>query len=82
MGGVNASELAMSQSFIINLCELLDVPRPHPTLAQDYRHGGRISMVDTMTTVSRRIKLPTPRACVNSMHSAFLPARLRSRATS
>lgn len=34
--GVTASELATSQSFIINLCELLDVPRPHATPAQDY----------------------------------------------
>lgn len=34
--GVTASELATSQSFIINLCELLGVARPHPTPAQDY----------------------------------------------
>nr|WP_315240102.1 DNA methyltransferase [uncultured Albidiferax sp.] len=34
--GVTASELSTSQSFIIDLCELLDVPRPHPTPAQDY----------------------------------------------
>ncbi len=33
--GVTASELATSQSFLIGLCELLDVPRPHPTSAQD-----------------------------------------------
>ncbi|MEN9484921.1 MAG: hypothetical protein RJB37_2801, partial [Pseudomonadota bacterium] len=29
--GVTASELSTSQTFIIDLCELLDVPRPHPT---------------------------------------------------
>lgn len=34
--GVAASELATAQSFIIDLCELLDVPKPHPTAAQDY----------------------------------------------
>ena len=34
--GVTASELSTSQSFIINLCELLGVPRPHATLAQEY----------------------------------------------
>lgn len=34
--GVKASELATSQSFIINFCELLGVPRPHANKAQDY----------------------------------------------
>ena len=34
--GVTASELSTSQSFLIDLCELLDVPRPHPTPEQDY----------------------------------------------
>lgn len=34
--GVTASELSASQSFLIELCELLDVPRPHPTPEQDY----------------------------------------------
>ena len=34
--GVTASELSTSQSFIIGLCELLGVPRPHATPAQDY----------------------------------------------
>ncbi|PUE17835.1 MULTISPECIES: type IIL restriction-modification enzyme MmeI [unclassified Limnohabitans] len=31
-----ASELATSQSFIIELCELLDVPRPQATADRDY----------------------------------------------
>jgi hypothetical protein len=31
-----ASERATSQSFIIELCELLDVPRPHATADRDY----------------------------------------------
>lgn len=34
--GVTASELSTSQTFIIELCELLDVPRPHPTPERDY----------------------------------------------
>lgn len=34
--GITASELSTSQSFIIGLCELLDVPRPHATAEQDY----------------------------------------------
>jgi len=34
--GVQASELATAQSFVIELCELLGVPKPHPTPAQDY----------------------------------------------
>ena len=31
-----ASELATAQSFVIDLCELLGVAKPHPTAAQDY----------------------------------------------
>lgn len=31
-----ASERATSQSFIIELCELLDVPRPHAAAERDY----------------------------------------------
>ncbi|MBN8263336.1 MAG: class I SAM-dependent DNA methyltransferase [Xanthomonadales bacterium] len=34
--GVAASELSTSQSFLIDLCELLGVDRPHPTPEQDY----------------------------------------------
>ncbi len=34
--GVTASELATAQSFVIDLCELLGVPKPHPTPAQDH----------------------------------------------
>ncbi|MGC9163985.1 MAG: DNA methyltransferase, partial [Thiomonas sp.] len=45
--GVAASELSTAQSFVRELCELLDVPAPHPTPEQDYmferpvtfRHG-------------------------------------------
>ncbi len=50
--GVAASELATAQSFVIDLCHLLDLPAPHPTAEQDYmferpvvfRHGdGSVS---------------------------------------
>ena len=34
--GVAASELATAQSFVMELCSLLDVPKPHATPAQDY----------------------------------------------
>jgi hypothetical protein len=34
--GVTASELATAQTFVMDLCELLGVPKPHPTPAQDY----------------------------------------------
>ncbi len=34
--GVAASELSTSQSFLIDLCELLGVDRPHATADQDY----------------------------------------------
>lgn len=34
--GVTASELATAQSFVMGLCELLGVDKPHPTEDQDY----------------------------------------------
>jgi hypothetical protein len=34
--GVTGSELATAQSFVIELCELLGVPKPHATPVQDY----------------------------------------------
>jgi len=34
--GTTASELSTAQSFVIDLCALLDVPRPHPTPDQSY----------------------------------------------
>ena len=34
--GVQASELASAQSFVMELCDLLGVERPHPTLEQGY----------------------------------------------
>ena len=34
--GATASELSTAQSFVIGLCELLGVPKPHPSPEQDY----------------------------------------------
>lgn len=34
--GVSASELSTAQSFVMDLCALLGVDKPHPTLEQDY----------------------------------------------
>lgn len=34
--GVAASELATAQTFVMDLCELMGVPKPHATPAQDY----------------------------------------------
>lgn len=33
--GSGGAELANSQSFLVELCDLLDVPRPEPTLADE-----------------------------------------------
>ena len=49
--GSTASELSTAQSFVIDLCALLGVDKPHPTPAQDYmferpvtfRHGDGTS---------------------------------------
>ncbi len=41
--GVQASELATAQSFIMELCGLLGVDRPHPTPEQDYMFERPIS---------------------------------------
>jgi hypothetical protein len=43
--GVAASELATAQSFFIELCELLGVPRPHATPEQDYMFERPITFV-------------------------------------
>lgn len=34
--GVAASELATSQSFLLDLCELLEVDKPHPSEERSY----------------------------------------------
>ncbi|MFM2119352.1 MAG: hypothetical protein RL722_820 [Pseudomonadota bacterium] len=53
--GVTASELATAQSFVIDLCELLGVARPHPTPEQDYMFERPITFVhgDGSTSAGR-----------------------------
>lgn len=53
--GVTASELSTAQTFVIELCELLDVPRPHPTADQDYMFERSITFVrgDGSTSAGR-----------------------------
>lgn len=43
--GVSASELASAQSFVIDLCALLEVPRPHPTRDQAYMFERPVEFV-------------------------------------
>ncbi len=72
--GVTASELATAQSFVADLCELLDVPKPHATADQSYmferpvtfRHGdgtasaGRIDCYRRNCFVLEAKKLRSP----------------------
>lgn len=43
--GVSASELATAQSFVIELCELLGVEKPHPTPDQAYMFERPVTFV-------------------------------------
>lgn len=53
--GVVASELSTSQSFLIELCQLLGVDTPHPTPEQDYMFERPITFVhgDGSTSAGR-----------------------------
>ncbi len=53
--GVKASELATAQSFVMSLCELLGVEKPHATEAQDYMFERPITFVhgDGSTSAGR-----------------------------
>ena len=53
--GVAASELSVSQSFLMDLCRLLGVDRPHPTPAQDYMFERAITFAhgDGSTSAGR-----------------------------
>lgn len=53
--GVSASELSTSQTFLLDLCQLLDVAAPFPTVAQDYMFERPITFVhpDGMTSPGR-----------------------------
>jgi hypothetical protein len=93
--GVTASELSTSQSFVIDLCELLGVDRPHATPEQDYmferpvtfRHGdgsssaGRIDCYRRGAFIweSKKLK-PGATTAAGATSKAFDDALLRARA--
>lgn len=57
--GVAASELSTSQSFLIDLCELLGVERPHPTREQDYMFERPLTFLHADGSKSSgRVELP------------------------
>lgn len=93
--GVTASELSTAQSFVIELCELLDVPRPHATPEQAYmferpvtfRHGdgssaGRIDCYRQGAFIleSKKLKPGLQAAANSTTPQRFDDALLRARA--
>ena len=94
--GVRASELSTAQSFVIELCELLGVPRPHATTEQDYMferpvtfaHGdgstsaGRIDCYRRGAFIweSKKLKPGSAAAAMGATTKAFDDALLRVRA--
>ena len=93
--GVTASELSTSQSFVIQLCELLGVTPPHPTPEQDYmferpitfRHGdgstsaGRVDCYRRGHFVweSKKLKAGIAAQQTGATTKAFDDALLRAR---
>ena len=53
--GSTASELSTAQSFTIELCELLGVPRPHATAEQDYMFERPLTLMHGDGTSSARM---------------------------
>ena len=94
--GVTASELSISQSFVIELCDLLEVPRPHATPEQDYmferpvtfRHGdgsmsaGRIDCYRHGAFIweSKKLKVSNLSLVTGQTSKSFDDAMLRARA--
>ncbi len=94
--GVTASELSISQTFVIELCDLLRVPRPHATSAQDYmferpitfRHGdgstspGRIDCYRHGSFIweSKKLRVSSSMAATGQTGKVFDDALLRARA--
>ena len=91
--GVVASELSTSQSFLIDLCHLLEVDKPHPTAEQDYMferpitfaHGdgstsaGRIDLYRRGAFVLESKKLKAP-SHTKGFDDALLRARSQAEA--
>lgn len=86
--GVAASELSTSQSFLLDLCQLLDVPTPHATEEQEYmferpvtfKHGdgstsaGRIDLYRRSAFVLESKKV-RPSVLPKGVDEALLRAR-------
>ena len=92
--GVTASELSTAQSFVIELCELLGVARPHATAEMDYmferpitfQHGdgsqspGRVDCYRRGAFVLESKKLhPSQQALTGKTTKGFDDALLRAR---
>ena len=93
--GVTASELSTAQSFVIELCRLLDVDPPHPTVEQDYmferpitfHHGdgstspGRVDCYKRGHFVweSKKLKAGVQAQATGTTTKAFDDALLRAR---
>ena len=87
--GIAASELSTAQSFVRELCELLGVPNPHPTAAQDYMferpitfaHGDGSSSAGRIDCYKHgHFVLEAKKTRLNAKTKGFDDALLRARA--
>ncbi len=87
--GVAASELATAQSFVLDLCDLLGVPKPHPTPEQDYmferpvvfQHGDGSTSSGRIDCYKRgHFVLEAKKVRANTHTRSFDDALLRARA--
>ena len=87
--GTTASELSSAQSFVRELCDLLGVPPPHPTTAQDYMferpitfaHGDGSSSAGRIDCYKHsHFVLEAKKTRLNANTKGFDDALLRARA--
>jgi hypothetical protein len=87
--GTTASELSTAQSFVTQLCALLDVPAPHPTQALDYMferpitfaHGDGSSSAGRIDCYKHgHFVLEAKKTRLNANTKGFDDALLRARA--
>ena len=87
--GTTASELSTAQSFVRELCDLLSVPNPHPTAAQDYMferpitfaHGDGSSSAGRIDCYKHgHFVLEAKKTRLNAKTKGFDDALLRARA--
>ena len=87
--GLTASELSTAQSFVRELCDLLGVPNPHPTAAQDYMferpitfaHGDGSSSAGRIDCYKHgHFVLEAKKTRLNAKTKGFDDALLRARA--